>query len=199
MKLKNTFVPFVTAVTFLLAASPAQAGLVVQTANPVQRAVQIADAYWGYSETTPVVYASQPTGPVNAGPDAAAIAAGEAFIQAWASTSDPTHTIYLNNVIWTPEEEVARFQAFCDVITHEVGHFLGHIDAGQTDPTSINYPTIGEKSPNYNAVPGCIGVKLRTETWVITPQEKTLEEAEEKEAEHVMHLHHHRKHTKHHH
>lgn len=53
-----------------------------------------------------------------------------------------------------------NFHEFCDDITHELGHYLGHHDIEQTNPSSINYPIVEFGSPNYNSVPQCININL---------------------------------------
>ena len=64
--------------------------------------------------------------------------------------------VHLDSRVWTgwPVDDHA-FQWSCDVMTHELGHFLGHADIGQADPRSISYPIIDPQSPNYNSVPQC--------------------------------------------
>ena len=195
MSLKRLSVVLLSTIGLAASASTAQAEMVVTTANPIEKAVAIADAYWGGSYcggNYPIAYATNPSVPVNAGPANQEVAEGKLVIQAWARFGDPTCTINLNSSIWTPVSEVTRFQDFCDVITHEIGHFFGHGDEGQTDPTSIQYPTIEETSPNYNSVPGCIGVQIRTETWVTSPAEKA-EEVEALKETAAVNRHHHKK------
>ena len=64
--------------------------------------------------------------------------------------------VHLNPAVWTNwRVDDHAFQWFCDTMTHELGHFLGHADAGQRNPGLITYPTIDPESPNYNSVPQC--------------------------------------------
>jgi hypothetical protein len=180
-------------VASLAMAAPANAGVVVVTADPVQKAISIADAYWGGAAcggNYHVVYTS--SAPiVDGGPANAALAAGTARIQAWAQFGDPTCTIHLMSFYWTPATETSQFQLFCDVVTHEIGHFLGHLDAGQADPKSINYPIVDESSPNYGAVPGCV-TGTHSRGWGPAPNERAIEAEELKE---IAQRHKHAKHT----
>jgi hypothetical protein len=50
---------------------------------------------------------------------------------------------------------------FCDAMTHEIGHLFGHLDSGQTNPSSITYPFLSSTSPNLNSVAECKNVALR--------------------------------------
>lgn len=185
--------------TFAIAA-PANAGLVVVTADPVQKAISVANGYWGNGVcggNYHIAYQPVVSVPVDGGPATQAIADGREAVQAWVTLPDPTCTINVVSSIWTPEAQATRFQDFCDVIAHEVGHFFGHLDAGQTDPASINYPAIGESTPNYNAVPGCIGATVRQESWVPTAHEKALAAEELKEADAISYNSRHHKRAKH--
>lgn len=71
-------------------------------------------------------------------------------------------TITINTSVWgSRHEDDEFFQWFCDSMTHEVGHLFGHLDSGQTDPSSITYPFLNGTSPNFNSVPQCRGVTLQ--------------------------------------
>src|ERR1039457_3361450 len=118
-----------TAALVFSAPAVASAGLVVHTTDPVAKAAAVATAYWGAAPcggSYPIVYGAPASSDINAGPINTAIANGQMLIQAWANPTDPTCTIHLNPVFWTQATETAQFQTFCDVITHEIGHFLGH-------------------------------------------------------------------------
>jgi hypothetical protein len=71
-------------------------------------------------------------------------------------------TITINAAIWPSwHEDDEFFQWFCDSMTHEVGHLFGHLDSGQTDPSSITYPFLDGTSPNFNSVPACREITLQ--------------------------------------
>jgi hypothetical protein len=81
-------------------------------------------------------------------------------VEMWTEVQDCTITI--NASVWASwHEDDEYFQWFCDSMTHEVGHLFGHLDAGQTDPSSITYPFLDGTSPNFNSVPQCRDVTLR--------------------------------------
>lgn len=140
--------------------------------SAMESAEVAARAYWHTTLPCPtgvhVTYpATLPTpNEVNAGPDQAALRAGTMEVQAWAAYRDPTCTVHMPEVDWDQqvlEEHESGIDAnyyhlFCDVWVHELGHFLGHLDEGQTNPASIQYPTIEEGSPNYDSVPECLQI-----------------------------------------
>jgi hypothetical protein len=71
-------------------------------------------------------------------------------------------TITINAAVWPSwHEDDEFFQWFCDAMTHEVGHLFGHLDSGQTDPSSITYPFLDGTSPNFNSVPTCRAITLQ--------------------------------------
>jgi hypothetical protein len=139
-----------------------------QTTNPVALAVALGESYWGAVPCNGVLRvaasANLPSeseaGPVPPG----------VFVLAWTTfaardvTAPSTYTdcqIFLNATIWPNwQTEDSNFQQFCDVMTHELGHLFGHLDDGQVDPTSIEYPMVGPGTPNYNSVPECRHVVL---------------------------------------
>jgi hypothetical protein len=138
--------------------------------SAMESAEAAARAYWRAPLPCPtgvhVTYpATLPTpNEVNAGPDQAALRAGTMEVQAWAAYGDPLCTVHLPAVDWDQQVLEERgsgidanyYHLFCDVWVHEIGHFLGHLDEGQTNPASIQYPTIEEGAPNYNSVPECL-------------------------------------------
>jgi hypothetical protein len=136
---------------------------------PILLAEQDAENYWDTSLPCPhgihVVYESRPPDKVSAGPLQHALEVGEVVVAAWASYEDPTCTVHLSTLIF--HESVLEdgqskiiptyFLYVCDVMTHELGHFLGYEDVGQTNPSSIQYPLIEENvSPNFRVVPECV-------------------------------------------
>jgi hypothetical protein len=142
------------------------------TTNPVALALKLARSYWS----------SQPTpcgGSLRTVSDSALPVMPLGVIDAWAwatwhtpqgdndETAYPaTYTdcvIHLNAGFWSDwRTDDYGFQLLCDVMTHEVGHFLGYDDFGsdQSNPASIVYIGISESSPNYNSVPQCRHVTL---------------------------------------
>ena len=81
-------------------------------------------------------------------------------VEMWTEVQDCTITI--NASVWPSwHEDDEYFQWFCDSMTHEVGHLFGHLDAGQTNPSSIEYPFLNGTSPNFDSVPECRDVTLQ--------------------------------------
>jgi len=151
-------------------------GVAQAATSPVSRAIAIADVYWGASPCNgadPIIYEPEPaSSEVDAGAAQAALASGQGRVAMWAKVDDPTCTIHINNSFWTPEVEPYDFQLLCDEITHEIGHFLGYADEGQTDTASITYPIIEAGSANYDAVPGCVEAKQEIGTAAKTAHHK---------------------------
>jgi hypothetical protein len=130
------------------------------SSEPQTRAVQVATQFWGRALPCPagVNFSFEASAPsvVIAGPGQAGLGSGALAVSAWTTAVDPTCTVHLNRAFWSPGSLRGEFHLFCDTVTHEVGHWLGHEDGGQSDPASITYPTLDESSPNYDAVPGCV-------------------------------------------
>jgi len=81
-------------------------------------------------------------------------------VEMWTEVQNCTITI--NASVWPSwHEDDEFFQWFCDSLTHEVGHLFGHLDGGQTNPSSITYPFLDGTSPNFNSVPQCRDVTLQ--------------------------------------
>lgn len=131
--------------------------------NPFTRAVEVAVVYWGRSipcHRLPVVRFSTPPPitEVSAGPLQGALAKGKVELESWvnlASAAKGECIVFLNNSIWNSSAiGILEFHMLCNMMTHEVGHFIGHEDEGATNPLSITYP---EETPqNENSVIGCL-------------------------------------------
>jgi hypothetical protein len=143
-----------------LALAPVVKAQETYSANPELRAVQIAEQFWGRplpcQEGVHFAFEAAMPASIEAGPAQAGLRSGALAVSAWTSPQDPTCTIHLNTLLWSPASLRPEFHLFCDTVTHEVGHWLGYEDRGQSDAESITYPTIYEDSPNYDAVPGCV-------------------------------------------
>jgi hypothetical protein len=129
----------------------------VRTTNPVALSLRIAERYWHAAPCgghIAVNHGEPPSGSESgvAGP---LVASGVAVVTAWTTGLEPC-TITLNDELWPNSiVEDEHFKWFCLVITHELGHFLGHKDNEQHDPRSIEYPLLSPESANWNSVPGC--------------------------------------------
>lgn len=133
--------------------------------DPVTLALKLAEGYWG---ATPCkgqisikdeVLNYSPT--AQSGVAASGLANGElepTMQSEWSNANGNAVECVttLNSHLWPNWYIMDRhFQLFCDEMTHELGHYLGHKDDGQTNPASIEYPILGETSPNYDSVPQC--------------------------------------------
>lgn len=156
-----------TVATCLLA--PVTAGAHAAT-DPVALAVARAEAYWHAMPCAGRVgFTSRATVPaqLEVEPASYASSATSPMWSSWQTADGPqgyTAPAYdclttVNAKVWPNWHAMdVDFQEFCDEVTHEVGHFLGHPDAGQTEPASIEYPFLG--LANFNAVPECRGITL---------------------------------------
>lgn len=135
----------------------------IYSANPFIRAVEVAVVYWGRSvpcRRLPVVRLSTPPPitEVSAGPLQGALAKGMVEVEAWVNLPEAVMgqcTIFLNNNRWNSRlMAILEFHKLCNMVTHEIGHFLGHEDEGATNAASITYPE--ETTQNESSVPECI-------------------------------------------
>jgi hypothetical protein len=161
--------PALTLAILLWLAAPATAGAHTAT-DPVTLALSRAEAFWHASPCGGRVgFASSPTVPAQLEVEPAnyASSATSPMWSSWQTADGPqsyTAPAYdclttVNAKVWPNWHAMAvDFQAFCDEVTHEVGHFLGHPDAEQSEPASIEYPFLG--LANFNAVPECRGITL---------------------------------------
>jgi hypothetical protein len=129
------------------------------TTDPVALALRAAEIYWKANPCvgTILVRIQSPPSIAIAESNGSPILPNE-HINFWITTpvtTDPC-VIYINKSEWPNwRADNEDFQWFCDGITHEIGHFLGHRDSGQTNPTSIEYPLLEPDTPNFNSVPQC--------------------------------------------
>jgi len=131
------------------------------TTNPVTLSLKLAEEYWRgvpACGTPTIVTASHQLPDADyestTGPEP-----NNSVVEMWTEVHKCTITI--NAAIWPSwRADDESFQWFCDAMTHEVGHLFGHLDGGQTNPSSITYPFLDETSPNFDAVPECKDVAL---------------------------------------
>jgi hypothetical protein len=133
-----------------------------RTTNPVALSLRIAERYWRATPCGGDIAVNHGTPPsrIESGVAEPLVASGVAIVTAWSTGLEPC-IVTLNNELWPNEKvEDEHFEWFCLVMTHELGHFLGHRDNEQHDPRSIEYPLLSPETPNWNAVPGCQGVTV---------------------------------------
>jgi hypothetical protein len=130
--------------------------------NPVALSLKLAERYWHGVPAcgTPTIVASAHQLP---NPNYETITSPEpanSVVEMWTEVQKCTITI--NTSLWPSwQQDDESFQWFCDAMTHEVGHLFGHLDNGQTNPSSITYPFLSSTSPNFNSVPECKNLSLR--------------------------------------
>ncbi len=129
--------------------------------NPVALAVKLAERYWHGTPAcgTPVIVTSPHQLPSSAYEAVTNAEPADSVVEMWTEVQKCTITI--NTSLWgSRRQEDESFQWFCDSMTHEVGHLFGHLDSGQTNPSSITYPFLSGTSPNFNSVPECRSVTV---------------------------------------
>src|ERR1700728_1626345 len=132
------------------------------TTNPVTRAARVAEQYWHGVPAcgAPTIATSPDQLPDSAYETVTSPEPADSVVEMWTEAQDCTITI--NASLWPSwREDDESFQWFCDAMTHEVGHLFGHLDSGQTNPSSITYPFLSSTSPNFNSVRECKNVALR--------------------------------------
>jgi hypothetical protein len=132
------------------------------TTNPVAMALKLAEEYWGGEPAcgTPRVVTSAHQLANSDYEQTSSPEPANSVVEMW--TEVQACTITINVSLWRSwREDDQFFQWFCDSMTHEVGHLFGHLDSGQTNSSSITYPFLDGRSPNFNSVPQCRSVALR--------------------------------------
>jgi hypothetical protein len=132
------------------------------TADPVAIALQLAERYWHGVPAcgAPTIVTSPDQLPTSDYETVTSPEPADSVVEMWTEVQKCTITI--NASLWPSwRQDDESFQWFCDAMTHEVGHLFGHLDSGQTSPSSIAYPFLDATSPNFNSVPECRGVALR--------------------------------------
>jgi hypothetical protein len=133
-----------------------------RTTDPVALAVQLAEQYWHGAPAcgTPAVLTSPEQLPDSDYEAVTSPEPADTVVEMWTEVQNCTITI--NASLWPGwRQDDESFQWFCDAMTHEVGHLFGHLDSGQTNPSSIAYPFLDSRSPNFDSVPECRGVMLQ--------------------------------------
>lgn len=132
------------------------------TTNPVALSVRLAERYWHGTPAcgTPTIATSARQLPNSGYERVTSPEPADSVVEMW--TDVQTCTITINTSLWpTWHQDDEFFQWFCDAMTHEVGHLFGHLDSGQTNPSSIAYPFLSSTSPNLDSVPECQSVTLQ--------------------------------------
>jgi hypothetical protein len=131
------------------------------TTNPVALALKLAEQYWHGEPAcgTPTIVLSAHQLPTSNYETVTSPEPANSVVEMW--TEVQRCTITINASLWPSwRSDDESFQWFCDAMTHEVGHLFGHLDSGQTNPSSITYPFLDSTSPNFSSVPECHGVTL---------------------------------------
>jgi Ni/Co efflux regulator RcnB len=132
------------------------------TTNPVALSLGLAERYWHGVPAcgTPKIVTSAHQLPNSDYESVTSPEPADSAVEMW--TEVQTCTITINASLWRGwHQDDEFFQWFCDAMTHEVGHLFGHLDSGQTNPSSITYPFLDGTSPNFNSVPQCRSVTLQ--------------------------------------
>jgi hypothetical protein len=142
------------------------------TTNPVALALKLAERYWHGVPAcgTPKIVTSPRQLPETDYETVTNPEPADSVVEMWTEVQNCTITI--NASLWPGwRQDDEFFQWFCDAMTHEVGHLFGHLDSGQTNPSSITYPFLNATSPNFNSVPECQAVTLQYGTEEIRDEE----------------------------
>jgi hypothetical protein len=132
------------------------------TTNPVALSLKLAERYWHGVPAcgTPTIVTSLKQLPTSDYETVTSPEPEDSVVEMW--TEVQSCTITINASLWPSwHQDDEFFQWFCDAMTHEVGHLFGHLDSGQTNPSSITYPFLDSTSPNFDSVPECRGVSLQ--------------------------------------
>src|ERR1700728_669562 len=132
------------------------------TTNPVALSLKLAERYWHGAPAcgTPTIATSAHQLPNSIYEAVTSPEPANSVVEMWTEVQKCTITI--NTSLWPSwHQDDEYFQWFCDAMTHEVGHLFGHLDSGQTNPSSITYPFLSSTSPNFNSVRECKNVALR--------------------------------------
>jgi len=155
--------PVILATTLLISASAdAHKSAQRPTTNPVALSLKLAERYWHGVPAcgTPTIAMSAHQLPNSEYETVTSPEPKDSVVEMW--TEVQRCTITINASLWGSwHQDDESFQWFCDAMTHEVGHLFGHLDSGQTDPSSITYPFLSSTSPNFNSVPECKNVALQ--------------------------------------
>jgi hypothetical protein len=156
--------PVILATTLLLPASAAAHSGPSHnpTTNPVALSLKLAEQYWHGVPAcgTPTIVTSAHQLPNSNYEPITSPEPANSVVEMWTEVQKCTITI--NTSLWPSwHQDDESFQWFCDAMTHEVGHLFGHLDSGQTNPSSITYPFLSSTSPDFNSVPECKNVSLQ--------------------------------------
>jgi hypothetical protein len=156
--------PAILATMLLLPASAAahSGSSGARTTNPVALSLKLAERYWQGAPAcgTPTIVTSGHQLPNSNYETVTSPEPANSVVEMW--TEVQRCTITINASLWPSwHRDDEYFQWFCDAMTHEVGHLFGHLDSGQTNPSSITYPFLSSTSPNFNSVSECKNVALR--------------------------------------